>query len=319
MNIKLTVYLTAVLALAIVVVVFVINPRHKAAEELHVRKVFNIKNIGNVNELDIHNKNGDFVIKKDTKGNWLISSPVATGADKTVISTLLNSFETLQYKKMIGNETSTAFGLSPASITATVILPSKQIYGLQIGSVTPLGQYYYAEDKNGIPGIFTIPGWLRGQLDSTLFQFRDKRLIRLTQNDIASISFTKDSKAVYTLKREKNTWVFMKPSYNKLKISVLNSMLFRLANMNATNIIDDLTDLKGVGLEKPLEVISIILMNNKKYNIEIGKNADQNSVYAMVVGRPEIYVIDKSIPALFEMPIKNMYQNKRGDGNGGKR
>jgi hypothetical protein len=319
MNIKLTVYLTAVLTLAIVAVVFVINPKHKAAEKLHVRKVFNINNIGNVNEIDIRNKNGDFVIKKDTNGHWLISYPVNTDADTTVIGTLLSSFETLRYGKEIGNGTPAALGLSPASITATVTLSNKQIYGLQIGSAAPLGKYSYAVAKNGIPGIFTIAGGLRKQLDSTLFQLRNKSLIKLTQNDIASISFIKDSKPVYTLKKEKKNWVFTKPSYNRLKTSVFDEMAFQLTNMNATNIIDDVTDLKGMGLEKPLEVISIVLMDNKKYNIEIGKNVDKNSVYAMVTGRPEVYVIDKYITAVFETPVRDMYRNNGGDSHDGKR
>lgn len=318
MNIKLTVYLTAVLALAIVAVVFVINPRHKAAERLHMKNVFTIPGGSAVIGIDLHNENGDFVLKKDTKGTWSIVSPVNTGTDAAAVNTLLGAFETLRYVKKIGAGTLSAFGLSPASVTATVTMQDNRAYGLSIGSAVPLGENYYATASNGIPGIFTVSGWIRKQLGISLFELRSKSLITLSQSDIASISFTKDSKAVYTLQKVKDVWTITKPSRHAVKTSLINDMLFRLTGMKANAILDDAKDLKSMGLEKPLEVISIVRMDNKRYSIKIGKNTDDNSVYAMVAGRPEVYRISKSVPAIFETPVRDMYQTKEGEKHGGK-
>ncbi len=318
MNIKITVYLTAVLALAVIAVVFVINPRHKAEEQLQMKHVFTIPGGGAVIGVDLHNKNGNFVLKKDTKGTWSIVSPVNTGADEAAVNTLLSAFESLRYGKRIGAGTLSAFGLSPASITATVTIQGNRAYGLSVGAAVPLGENYYATDSNGIPGIFTVSGWIRKQLDGTLFELRSKSLITLSQNDIASISFTKDSRPVYTLQKVKDVWTITKPSRHAVKTSLINDMLFRLTTMKANAILDDAKDLKSMGLEKPLEVISIVRMDNKRYSIKIGKNTDNNSVYAMVAGRPEVYRISKSVPAIFETPVRYMYQAKEGKKHDGK-
>ena len=318
MNIKLTVYLTAVLALAIVAVVFIINPRHKAAELLHTKNVFTIPGGSDVSGIDLHNENGDFVLKKDTQGTWSIVSPIDTRADAATVNTLLGAFESLKYGKKIGTGTLSAFGLSPASITATVMIQGNRSYGLHIGSAAPLGENYYATSSNGIPGIFTVSGWIRKQLDGTLFELRSKSLITLSQSDIASISFTKGSRPVYTLQKVKSVWTMTKPSRHAVKTSLVNDMLSRLTTIRANAILDGTHDLKSMGLEKPLEVISIVRMDNKKYSITIGKNADDNSVYAMVSGRPEVYKISKFVPLIFETPVREMYQAKDGEKHGGK-
>jgi hypothetical protein len=310
MNIKLTVYLTAILAVAIVVVVFVINPKNinNIAGHVEVKRVFNINTLGNISSIDIQNENGEFALDKKAPGKWVITSPVDTDADISVVQTILSAFETLNYEKKIGKGALSAFGLSPAGITATVASSDNNVYSLKIGDAAPLGQYYYAMAGNGIPDIFTVTGWLRKQLDCTLFQLRNKSLVKFSQDDMASISFTKDSKPVYTLKKEKDGWTFTKPSLHRLKTSVFHDMAFQLTTMNATDIIDGAADLKQMGLEKPLGVISIVLMDNKRYSIKIGKNAGDNGIYAMVAGSPVVYVINKAVITVFETPIQKMYQ-----------
>ena len=318
MNIKLTVYLTAVLALAIIAAVFVINPRQKASERLLMKNVFTIPGGSDAGRIEIQNKNGDFVLKKNAQGLWIIVSPINTGADEAAVKNLLGAFETLRYVKKIGAGALSEFGLSPASITATVTMQGDRAYGLRIGSAAPLGENYYAMASGGIPGIFTVSGWTRKQLDSTLFELRSKSLITLKQSDIASVSFTRDSKPVYTLQKAKGVWTMTRPSRHAVKASLVNDMLFRLATIKANAILDDAQNLKSMGLEKPLEVISIVRMDNKRYSITIGRTADNESVYAMVAGRPEVYSISKSVPLIFETPVQELYQTKEAEKHGGK-
>ncbi|MGC8684399.1 MAG: DUF4340 domain-containing protein [bacterium] len=309
MNIKLTVYLTIILAIAIVAVVFIINPHHNAEKKIQDKRVFQINTEG-IKSITITNRNGDFTLVKSSPNGWIITSPVNTEADVSTVNTMVSSIATLNYEKKIGNGDLTAFGLSPASITATVISSDNRSYTIKIGNPTPIGAYYYAIADNGIHGIFTINNWLETQLDANLFKLRDKKPLNISQSDLLAISFTKDSKPVYTLEKEKDIWIFTKPAYNRLKTSILNDLAFRLTNLDASNILDNVTDLNSLGLEKPSEVISILLMNNKHYTIKIGKSADQNSVYAVVSGKNPVYVINKSLLEVFDKPITDMIDRR---------
>ncbi len=295
MNIKLTVYLTALLALAVVAVVFVINPRHEAAEQMQSKRVFHIQRTGAVSTIDLKNGNGSFTLNKNSQGTWVIISPVATGADQTVVNALLTALTTLSYKKKIGTGTLSAFGLSPASITATVTLRDKQAYSLQIGAAAPLGKNYYAVASNGTRGIFTVTSWIRGQLDDTLFQLRDKAPITVSRNDLSAIGFTSNARPVYTLRRKNGVWFITKPKLNRVRPSVVNGMVFQLENLRASNIIDSGMNPGAMGLEKPSEVISILLMDGKNYTITIGKHEGPDHVYAMVSGKKPVYVINTGL------------------------
>jgi len=309
MNIKLTVYLTLILAIAIIAVVFVINPKHNAEKKMEDKRVFHIKS-GSISKIEINNKNGQFSIIKSPTNEWEITNPVNTEADTNTVNSIISSMDTLNYEKIIGNGNLTAFGLSPASITATVTSSDNKTYTIRIGSATPIGAYYYAMANNGISGVFTINEWLKKQLDTNLFQLRNKKLLNLSQNDLVAISFTKNSKPVYTLKKEDDLWIFTKPAYNRLKTDILNDITFRLTDLNATNILDNVTDLKSLGLEKPSEVISISLMNNRQYTIKLGNSMDQNSIYAIVTGKKPVYVINKSLLTVFDKPINEMIDKR---------
>ncbi len=310
MNIKLTVYLTAVLALAVVAVIFIINPRHKGEEQLQSKQVFRIHHPGPARAITLKNGNGDFSLIRNAQGKWMIAAPVATRADQTVVTALLTAMTTLRYQTKIGAGALSAFGLSPASITATVTFPDETTYSLQVGAEAPLGKNYYAVASDGTRGIFTVTSWLRSQLDDTLFQLRNKAPVSLSQEEITAIGFTSGAQPVYTLQRKGGVWYITKPSLNRVRPSVINGMVFQLANLRATNIIDGVSDLSGMGLEKPSEVISIVLMDGKHDTITIGKNADPSHAYAMVKGKKPVYVINADFAAAMKKNVSEMVDTR---------
>lgn len=309
MNIKLTVYLTIILALAIIAVVFVVNPHHNAEIKEMDKRVFHLKTEAIV-KITINNRNGNFIIVKSGPNKWNITSPVNTEADTSTVNTIVSSIDTLNYEKKIGNGDLTSFGLNPATITATVTSSDNRVYTLKIGSPTPIGVYYYAIADNGTNGIFTINNWLETQLDANLFKLRNKKPFNISQNELIAVSFTKNSKPVYSLQKEKDIWIFTKPNYNRLKTSIFNDLAFQLTNLTASNILDNVTNLKDLGLEKPSAVISILLMNHKHYLIKIGKPAEQNSIYATFSDEKPVYVINKSILDTFNKPIEDMIDKR---------
>jgi hypothetical protein len=99
MNIKLTVYLTLILAIAIIAVVFVINPKHNAEKKMEDKRVFHIKS-GNISKIEINNKNGQFSIIKSPTNEWEITNPVNTEADTNTVNSIISSMDTLNYEKL---------------------------------------------------------------------------------------------------------------------------------------------------------------------------------------------------------------------------
>lgn len=311
MNIKLTVYLTVVLAIAIAAVVFVMNPRNKrmARERIEEKKVF-AADIGPVTGLEIQNARGSVVLKQSTPGTWTITSPVHARADVSAVNAIVDGIKSLTYQKEIGKGGLSAYGLSPASITATVTSSARQVYKLEIGGAAPVGSSYYATAGNGHAGVFTLAGWMRNRLDEDLFQLRDKNLLAVPRSSIASITFTRDARTVYTIRKHDGQWVFEKPAYNRVRPSSMDDMLFKLTGLAATTIIDDPSGLKNTGLEKPAAVISIVLMDNGRDSILIGRNAGKNSIYARVAGQKPVYVVRKDAFSPFTGAMKNMIDDR---------
>ncbi|MCL4558833.1 MAG: DUF4340 domain-containing protein, partial [Deltaproteobacteria bacterium] len=312
MNFKLTLYLTVVLAVALGIVLFVVKPRNSTSitkARIEARRVFKMDG-SSIEKVSVENEHGSFTVQQSSPGNWTIVSPVHTGTDRTVINGIVNGIKTLDYERNIGAGPLSAFGLSPASITATVTSSDNRVYTVEIGTKTPVGEYYYARAVHGRGGIFTITGWIRNELDSTLFHLRDKSVLSIPRNDIEGISFSKKGRPAYALKQSNGVWFFARPSYNRLKTAFLNDMLFKLTNLTATNIIDDASGLRGTGLEKPSAIIGILGSDNRKFDLKIGKEADRNDVYAAVSGRPPVYVINKGILSTFDKPVGTMVDDK---------
>ncbi|MCL4477911.1 MAG: DUF4340 domain-containing protein [Deltaproteobacteria bacterium] len=310
MNYKLTIILAGILVILIAGILIV---RHGKVgiygTVLKEKRVFNIIN-GDISRIDLSNKNGNFVIKKDTSGKWIITHPIKTNVDTSTLNTFISVIQNLNYERNIGTGSLTSFGLSPASITATVTSSDKKTYKLEIGNKTPINQDYYAMAYNGSKGIFTITKWVRDNMDKNLFDLRNKYVVKVGWNDVKSITFKKKGITAYSLAKNDNVWSFKKPSYNRIKNSIMNNMIFELANLKASNIIDNFTDIAKLGLERPLENIIITTMNNKQYDIKIG-NSVNNNEYAMLNDQKQhVYVILKSVLSAFDKPIGQMIDKK---------
>ncbi len=312
MNFKLTLYLTALLAAALVLVLFVVKPRNSTRitkEQIEAKQVFKMGD-ARLARMSIENGYGSFVLRQSAPGLWTIVSPVHTGVDTSVVNGIADGIRKLDYATDIGEGSLSAFGLSPASITATVVSSDNKAYTVEIGSKTPVGEDYYARAVNGRKDIFTITAWIRNQLDSTLYHLRNKDVLSVPRNAIAGMSFSKEHRPIYTLRQNNGVWYFTKPAYNRLRTTFLNDMLFKLTSLRATNIIDDARGLQGTGLKRPSAIIGMETTDNRHYDVKIGKEADPNDVYAAVSGQTPVYVVNRGILSTFDRSVSSMVDDK---------
>lgn len=165
-----------------------------------------------ISKIDLKKKGSDeLVLAKDGSGKWQITSPKALGVEQATVSPMLSTLASLTAGRLAEEKASDLgqYGLSDPSFVATITEKGNKTHTLFFGDNTPAGSAVYAK-LEGDPRVFTIAAYNKTNIDKSVNDLRDKRLLTVDADKISKVELIAKKEDI-EFGRSKDAWQIVKP------------------------------------------------------------------------------------------------------------
>lgn len=167
-------------------------------------------NDSDVNRVELKKKNGADLVLQKQDGKWQITSPQQLRADESAVSGMISSLSSLSSDRLVEDKADNVgeFGLQSPALEVDVSVKN-DTHKLLIGDDTPTGSGSYAKLEND-PRVFTIASYTKSNIDKSINDLRDKRLVTAEPDKISRIDLNADGQQL-EFGRNKDQWQILKP------------------------------------------------------------------------------------------------------------
>ena len=165
-----------------------------------------------ITRIDLKKKGGDeLVLAKDGSGKWQITAPQPLGVEQNTVSPMLSSLSTLTSERLVEEKANDLgqYGLSDPALAATITEKNNKTHGLLLGDNTPAGSGVYAKLADD-PRVFTIASYNKSNIDKSVNDLRDKRLLTVEPDKISKVELIARKQDI-EFGRNKDAWQIVKP------------------------------------------------------------------------------------------------------------
>lgn len=192
-----------------------------------------------ITRVNLKKKDGsDLAIAKDSQGKWQITSPETLQADQSAVSGMVSSLASLTSDRVVEDKSDnlSQFGLSApaAEINITV---KNNTHKLLIGDDTPTSNGTYAKLEND-PRIFTVSTYTKGNIEKSVNDLRDKRLLTFEPDKLSRIDLKANQQDI-EFGRDKNQWQILKPKPLRADGSQVDDLVRKLGDAKMDLSSDD--------------------------------------------------------------------------------
>ncbi len=233
--------------------------------------------------------------------NWNIVAPVETDGDKSAVDAILNMFDWAKIERTIVSNPAeySDYGLAP-EFGKMILVHDGKADTLFVGEETPTGSFVFAR-KNGLPEVFLTTTSLQSNIQKSLFDVRNKKVLRFDVNNIKELVIT-NRKGTIELFKAGADWMIKGKNNVSGDISEIIKLTNRLNSETAKEFVDENpADLQKYGLTSPAFKINILLGEDKaKATLFIGKDI-HDKYYAKDDSRKPVFLVDSAFVNLFNV------------------
>jgi len=256
--------------------------RHKPAETVQATTADTPPDILKLNDadithVDIKKKTGpELVLAKDNQGKWEIDSPQKLPADQSAVSGVISSLASLPSERLVEDkakaEDLSQFGLNAPEMEVDVT-DKKGAHKLLVGDTTPTNSGAYAKLEND-PRIFTIASYTKGNLDKTLNDLRDKRLLNIEPDKVTRLELRSNNQEI-EFGRDKDQWQVLKPKPMRADGYAVDDVVRKLgdAKMDFSPADDEKKIASAFASAKPVAQAKVTT-NSGTEQLDLRKNKD---------------------------------------------
>jgi len=165
-----------------------------------------------ISKIDLKKKGADeLVLAKDSSGKWQITAPKLLSVEQSTVSPMLSSLSALTSERLVEEKASDLgqYGLSDPALTASITEKNNKTHALLLGDQTPAGNAVYAK-LDGDPRVFIIANYNKGNIDKSVNDLRDKRLLTVDADKISKVELIAKKEDI-EFGRNKDAWQIVKP------------------------------------------------------------------------------------------------------------
>jgi hypothetical protein len=262
-----------------------------------------------LDNIRIQNNQGDVVVsRKDLDSSWSISKPLELRIDPASLKALFTDLAQLTAIRVEDRANVTL----PAGEDTTAQTRELSIHFADAKKEIILRIYPPAEDNDNTvlatvsdrPGaVFELPltadaaipdTTALSQLQSGVNDLRAKTMTHLNGPQLKTVILRPEAMTPIMLQRTpKTTWRVLRRTGWKdaNQDAVINLMTAFTRDKVQKFVTDAATDLSPYGLHQPFLQIAFISFNDEGMRVAFGRDADQENIYAHIVGKPNIWQI----------------------------
>jgi hypothetical protein len=248
-----------------------------------------------VTELTLKRPGERIVIRKEHDA-WTVIEPVSGPADKNIIEQVLDTISNLRYERDLGSQSDLGpFGLSEPTVSVGVSSDKGTIGEILTGDSTADGANLYVK-RSGDDMVFTVSQSVKGKLDRTLFDLRDKTVLDFSIPDINEMRIYRNDRAFAFKKTPEGDWSMASPEERRADTGAITSVLDAVRYGRIKRFVEEeAEDLKQYGLEEPQARIELV-MNDQTRSLSFDETSrDAKLVYAQRDNKRQVVELDAEI------------------------
>ncbi|HXX45598.1 MAG TPA: DUF4340 domain-containing protein [Candidatus Acidoferrales bacterium] len=230
-----------------------------------------------------------------TGGSWQIVSPVATGADQSVVDGIVDQIagaEIMQTEPGTPDRLK-AYGLDPAQASLELQLANGQKHTLLVGTKSFDGNSIYAI-VDGAKNVSLLPELLSTSTARTLDTLRDRAILHLDSSKVASFSIKSASGEVAAAK-DNDHWKLTKPIDTPASQDAVASLLQAVSGGTINSVAGETADnLAHYGLATPAISFAATDSSGGRFTLIVGKK-DGDAYFARDISRPTIFRVNDDL------------------------
>jgi len=250
------------------------------------------------------------VLTKSDSGAWQIIEPKPFRADQTNVSSTLSSLASLNSQRVIEDKPSDLrqYGLQPPAVEVNVTEKDTKSQKLLLGDDTPNGSGVYAM-LAGDPRVYTIASYNRSSIAKTLNDFRDKRLLPVSAEQVSRLDIIRKNQ-VLEFGRTKDGWQFLQPKPMRADNTQVGDLVQKLtdARMDLTRTENESASAFAAGT--PIATAKVTEPSGTQ-ELQIKKNKD--TYYAMSTAVDGIYKVNADLSQALEKGVDDFRSKKLFD------
>ncbi len=232
---------------------------------------------------------------------WQITEPEKLAADSSAIDSFLGSLTSATISEVVSEQPSDLkeFGLDPPDATIEVKTnATPQEFTLRLGNSTPTNDGIYAQVA-GQQRVFTLASFLKGSLEKNLFDFRNKKVTTLTQDNIQRIEVSSGKDHYQLVKNADGIWDLMLPPAVRADSFAVESLVDELNNASMKSVVEESKNNLGkYGFSNPTMTIHLS-GNGGTQTLVLGKK-EGNNYYAMNTAIAPVFTLGPDFLSQFQ-------------------
>lgn len=233
---------------------------------------------------------GSLKISLEKHGNdWVISQPVETKADRSVIDGIATNLAGARISRTLpaAPDRMQAFGLAPPAVQVEFKSKDGKQHTVALGEKDFSGQSVYAI-VDGAKDVSLLPGSLVTIVDKPLEDLRDRSALEVESSDLNGFEL-KNKAGEVTAKKGASDWQIEKPRATAADTGTVDSLLAQVTSAKMTQVVSETpSDLGKYGLEHPEIVFRAHDVKGQDHMLVVGKKIDDD-YYARDNARPMIF------------------------------
>jgi len=186
-------------------------------------------NESDINRVDLKKSDSDLALVKNSQGKWQITSPQTLEADQSAVSGVVSALSSLTSERLVEDkaENLSQFGLSSPKLEVD-LTAKNNTRKLLIGDDTPTSNGSYAKLDND-PRVFTIASYTKSNIDKSVNDLRDKRLLTIEPDKVSSVDLKSNQQEIQ-FGRDKDQWQILKPKPMRADSTQVDDLLRKLSD-----------------------------------------------------------------------------------------
>jgi hypothetical protein len=283
-----TTLLLAIVAVGVVVAVVLLQrvgsplPEEQPAEP---GRVFPEVTHDGITRIEVRRQSSaESIVLERQDGTWLITSPFRARAERDQVAALVTTLATMAYsnEKEPTEANRRMYGLNPANLTITFTCLGKS-YQCFVGDESRDGRPYTCVSTPDHEKILLVNAALVTMAGSKIDEWRDKRLVALSPEEVQSFSITQ-LQLTTRAERLDRRWKLTAPVVARADADTVRTLLTTLTDLQAVGFASASSlDLSPYGLDDPRIVVTLARKAATPPNKTPGSAPDMLTIR---IGRP---------------------------------
>ena len=244
------------------------------------------------------------VLAKGPEG-WKINAPLVDRADQEAAERYLRNLAESEREKTVVDsaaatpEQAAQYGLAAPRLEIALGIEDGTEQALAFGADSPTDRFTYVQELGANPEIFVVRAWRFDNLDKSVFDLRDRRVLAFRKDDVVEVRRSGAVGAV-VLAREDGDWRVREPIAALADKDAIEDLLDKLNTDEIEAFVaedPDIEALKGYGFEEStgMEVALLVGDDRAEKRLTIGRDNGQGYYYARDASRPQVFLVDSTL------------------------